>query len=111
MKPVRTFSLYLTLLISTFPVSQQAWAGNAVPEQKETTPKEVTFSYETVIKLTSHKMVDDALKASSQLLTLQKTHQVGAYALAGRIRSDYDRLQGALQSQGYYGDCHLVCQD
>lgn len=98
MKSVRTFSLCLTLLAGSFLGSRQLFAENNVSE-----PKEITFSYEMTIKSTSHKAVDDALKASSQLITLQKTHEIGAYALAGRIRSDYDRLNGALQSQGYYG--------
>ncbi|GAA4482689.1 autotransporter assembly complex family protein [Gluconacetobacter asukensis] len=33
---------------------------------------------------------------------MQKTHAVSPFALAGRIRNDYDRLRTALESYGYY---------
>lgn len=42
------------------------------------------------------------MQASSMLASLQKTAAVGPYALAVRIRSDYDRISNALESQGYY---------
>lgn len=60
-------------------------------------------SYDASVDPTADSAVNDSLKAASQLVSLQKTQKVGPYALAGRIRSDYDRLQGALQSRGYYG--------
>ncbi|MFC0501118.1 autotransporter assembly complex protein TamA [Asaia krungthepensis] len=40
--------------------------------------------------------------AASTLVTLQKTRNVDPYALAGRIRGDYDRVQTALESRGFY---------
>lgn len=55
----------------------------------------------SIVKL-EDEAVYGALQASSQLRALQKTRHVGAYALAGRIRADYTRLQGALHSYGYY---------
>ena len=60
-------------------------------------------SYTTDVKPTEDTVVNDSMTAASQLVSLQATQKVGPYALAGRIRSDYDRLQGALQSRGYYG--------
>ncbi|WP_241664071.1 autotransporter assembly complex protein TamA [Oecophyllibacter saccharovorans] len=58
--------------------------------------------YQTILLPTSDAAVDSGMKASSQLLALEKSHLVGPYALAGRIRDDYERLQGALRSQGFY---------
>lgn len=58
--------------------------------------------YVTDVDPTDDKVVNDNMAAASQLVSLQATRSVGPYALAGRIRADYDRLQGALQSQGYY---------
>ncbi|NVN43153.1 BamA/TamA family outer membrane protein [Asaia siamensis] len=42
------------------------------------------------------------VQASSTLASLQKTKAVDPYALAGRIRGDYDRVQTALESRGFY---------
>lgn len=58
--------------------------------------------YQAVIEPTPDSAVNSGMEASSQLVALQKTHAVGPYALAGRIRDDYERLQGALRSQGFY---------
>ncbi|MFT9298083.1 MAG: hypothetical protein ABF542_08235, partial [Gluconobacter sp.] len=63
---------------------------------------EQTVSYKVTIQPTKNADLDAAINASSQLQSLQSTHAVGPYALAGRIRSDYDRVDTALQSQGYY---------
>ncbi|MCX5615813.1 BamA/TamA family outer membrane protein [Bombella sp. TMW 2.2559] len=65
-------------------------------------------SYATNVDPTDDKGVNDSMTAASQLTSLQTTQKVGPYALAGRIRSDYDRLQGALQSQGYYGGHAII---
>ncbi|OOL19760.1 membrane protein [Bombella intestini] len=59
--------------------------------------------YTTVVVPTADKDVTAGMAAASQLVSLQATKNVGPYALAGRIREDYGRLQGALQSRGYYG--------
>ncbi|ACI49873.1 surface antigen (D15) [Gluconacetobacter diazotrophicus PA1 5] len=59
-------------------------------------------SYVTVIRPTGQGDLDAAISASSSLLSLQKTKAVSPFALAGRIRNDYDRLRTALESYGYY---------
>lgn len=58
--------------------------------------------YVTDVVPTDDKTVNENMAAASQLSSLQATRSVGPYALAGRIRADYDRLQGALRSRGYY---------
>ncbi|MEN3166397.1 BamA/TamA family outer membrane protein [Gluconobacter sp. OJB] len=58
--------------------------------------------YTVTLTPTKHPELDAAISASSQLQSLQTSHAVGAYALAGRIRGDYDRVNIALESQGYY---------
>lgn len=67
-----------------------AWAADPQP-------------YVTTVKPTGQADLDTALTASSDLLGLQATHAVGPFALAGRVRSDYERLRTALESCGYYG--------
>ncbi len=59
--------------------------------------------YTTMVVPTADKDVTSGMAAASQLVSLQATRNVGPYALASRIREDYERLQGALQSRGYYG--------
>ncbi|UMM63289.1 autotransporter assembly complex protein TamA [Aristophania vespae] len=98
MKPVRTLSLCLTLVISHFLGVQQAFSETATSQEKEQ-----SLAYEINIKKTADSNVDSALQAASQLVALQKTHHIGPYALAGRIRSDYGRLEGGLRSEGFYG--------
>ncbi|AOX21166.1 hypothetical protein A0U90_03240 [Kozakia baliensis] len=58
--------------------------------------------YSVKIVPTGQADLDSMMQASSMLASLQKTAAVGPYALAGRIRSDYDRISNALESQGYY---------
>ncbi|MFS3136351.1 autotransporter assembly complex protein TamA [Gluconacetobacter sacchari] len=58
--------------------------------------------YTTIVTPTGEAELDAAISASSGLLSLQKTHVVGPFALAGRIRNDYGRLRIALESYGYY---------
>ncbi|GBR53054.1 outer membrane protein [Neokomagataea thailandica NBRC 106555] len=62
----------------------------------------VVVPYKVSLKKTGNGAVDSAVAASSQLQVLQKTQAVGPYALSGRIRADYDRVNTALESQGYY---------
>lgn len=58
---------------------------------------------------TGQSDLDTALKTSSDLLSLQVTRAVGPFALAGRVRNEYDRLRGALESCGYYdGTVHIM---
>nr|WP_294915479.1 BamA/TamA family outer membrane protein [uncultured Neokomagataea sp.] len=58
--------------------------------------------YKVSLTATGNAAVDSAVAASSQLKTLQATQAVGPYALSGRIRADYDRVNTALESQGFY---------
>ncbi len=59
--------------------------------------------YATTLMPTGNAALDAALKGSSSLISLQRTHAVGPFALAGRIRDDRGRLEIALESFGYYG--------
>lgn len=59
--------------------------------------------YRASLAKTGNSALDAALSGSSGLIALQKTTAVGPFALAGRIRADYDRLRTALESFGYYG--------
>ncbi len=51
---------------------------------------------------TGNGTMDDALKATSDLLTLRKSAPVGPVALIGRARGEVDRLKTVLESYGYY---------
>lgn len=65
--------------------------------------------YVTSLAPTGQSDLDAALKTSSDLLSLQATRAVGPFALAGRVRNEYDRLRGALESCGYYdGTVHIM---
>lgn len=59
--------------------------------------------YTVSLTSTGDAGLDAALNASSNLVSLENTNPVGPFALAGRIRGDYERLQVALESYGYYG--------
>ncbi|MBS4075349.1 BamA/TamA family outer membrane protein [Ameyamaea chiangmaiensis] len=61
-----------------------------------------TLPYTTTITPSGQSAVDGAQTASSTLVSLQKTRAIGPYALAGRIRGDYDRLRSAAESFGFY---------
>ncbi|MDT8872419.1 POTRA domain-containing protein [Komagataeibacter rhaeticus] len=58
--------------------------------------------YVTTLRPTGNADLDSALRASSDLLSLQKTQAVSPFALTGRIHNDYSRLISALESYGYY---------
>ncbi len=74
-----------------------AWAADSQP-------------YVTQLAGSGQADLDAALKSSSDLLNLQATHAVGPFALAGRVRNDYDRLRSALESYGYYdARCRFPC--
>ena len=94
---VVSFSLAFGVMASCCHV-EKAWAD--APSSGEEAEK--TVSYSVTLQPTKNAEVDAAIQASSQLQTLKTTHAVGPYALAGRIRADYDRVDTALQSQGYY---------
>ncbi|MCQ8279736.1 BamA/TamA family outer membrane protein [Acetobacteraceae bacterium KSS8] len=59
-------------------------------------------AYQTVLVPTGNGAVDAALRASSALITLQKTRAVSPFALAGRARGDEATLRTALESFGFY---------
>ncbi|MFT8718414.1 autotransporter assembly complex protein TamA [Acetobacter sp.] len=79
-------------------------AKKADKKQEDHTPTPVgpTVPYTAKVESSGNADLDAALNSSSDLLNLQKTHAVGPFALAGRIRNDYDRLKTALESFGYY---------
>ncbi len=65
--------------------------------------------YTTKLVPTGEADLDTAIKSSSDLQSLQSTHAVGPFALAGRVRNEYDRLRTALESCGYYaGTVHIT---
>lgn len=58
--------------------------------------------YRVKIYSTGNETIDKVLSNTSNLVTLQKTNAVNAFALAGRIKSDYARFKNAMDSFGYY---------
>lgn len=98
----RSSAVSLSLAIGAMAVCCHAPRAKAdtAPVAGETAEQAVP--YKVTIQPTKNADLDAAVNASSQLQSLQNTHAVGPYALAGRIRSDYDRVDTALQSQGYY---------
>ncbi len=59
-------------------------------------------TYQVKIRSTGDSDIDATLADTSNLATLKKTKAVGAFALAGRVQSDYERLQKVMDSFGYY---------
>lgn len=59
-------------------------------------------TYRVEIRPTGNADVDATLSDVSNLVSLKKTQAVGAFALAARVKSDYERLQSAMDSFGYY---------
>ncbi|MBS1103021.1 BamA/TamA family outer membrane protein [Gluconobacter sp. Dm-62] len=92
----------VTFFCAPLPVEAKASkaAANAKPVTDGTS--DPAIPYAVTLTPTKQADLDAAISASSQLKSLQTSHTVGAYALAGRIRSDYDRVNSALESQGYY---------
>ncbi|GEN63593.1 membrane protein [Acetobacter oeni] len=96
-------ALALLLTITAFtPFHAQTALAKAKKTTKTIAPSGPTLPYTTTIEPTKNTDLDAALTASSDLLSLQKTHAVGPFALAGRIRSEYARMTTALESFGYY---------
>ncbi|MFB9914595.1 autotransporter assembly complex protein TamA [Gluconobacter kanchanaburiensis] len=93
-------------IVATFcvPFSAQGKASGSARDAKPITDgtSDPAIPYTVTLTPTTQPDLDAAIVASSQLKSLQTSHTVGAYALAGRIRSDYERVTGALESQGYY---------
>ncbi|NHO31695.1 autotransporter assembly complex protein TamA [Acetobacter fallax] len=105
---VRAPGALTLLLAATALVSLPSVAtGKAKPVAKTIAPTGPTLPYTTTVVPTKNADLDSALTASSDLLSLQKTHAVGPFALAGRIRSEYARMTTALESFGYY-DGHVT---
>nr|WP_240993601.1 BamA/TamA family outer membrane protein [Asaia bogorensis] len=52
--------------------------------------------------------LDPMVESASSLVSLQKTRSVDPYALAGRIRGDYERVQTALESRGFYAGSVVI---
>ena len=58
--------------------------------------------YAVTLKPTNNSALDQALKDSSQLISLREKAPVGPFALVTRAREDLGRFQQALNSYGYY---------
>lgn len=84
-------------------LSQNSWADMVKKaDELPSASSQDVISYKTYFQETSKPEIDQSLKDVSQLLALEKTRSVGAYALAGRIRAEYDTLKAVLRSYGYY---------
>jgi translocation and assembly module TamA len=59
-------------------------------------------SYRVDLASTGNGEMDDALRATSDLLSLRKSAPVSPLGLIARSRSDVDRLKTVLESYGYY---------
>jgi translocation and assembly module TamA len=59
-------------------------------------------SYAVTIAATGQRDLDAALKASSQLDSLQPAGPIAPFALVGRAQQDVERLETVLQGFGYY---------
>ncbi len=59
-------------------------------------------SYAVAIASTGDRALDAALKAGSQLESLQPAGAIAPFALVGRAQQDVERLQTVLQGFGYY---------
>jgi translocation and assembly module TamA len=58
--------------------------------------------YRVDIAATKDSALNEALKSTSELLTLRKGAPVGPFGLIGRARGDVERLKAVLESLGYY---------
>ncbi|AQS84982.1 MAG: BamA/TamA family outer membrane protein [Acetobacter aceti] len=101
----RTWRTVISVFVVLLSAGQPSLAASdEAKKHKVKTPEPVgpTVSYTTKINPTGTADVDSVLTSSSDLLNLQKTHAVGPFALAGRIRNEYARLNTALESFGFY---------
>ena len=92
----------VTVFCAPLPLYAKASKTAATAQPVSDGTSDPAIPYTVTLTPTKHPELDAAISASSQLESLQASHAVGAYALAGRIRSDYDRVNIALESQGYY---------
>lgn len=58
--------------------------------------------YRVKIYSVGNATIDKVVTDTSNLASLQKTKAVSAFALAGRVKSDYSRFKTAMDSFGYY---------
>lgn len=89
-------------LASTLPAFSRACAAPSQDGKAAHKAAEKDEAYQVEILPSSDPDLDPMVQASSTLASLQKTKAVDPYALAGRIRGDYDRVQTALESRGFY---------
>ncbi|WP_431269379.1 hypothetical protein [Dankookia sp. P2] len=75
-------------------------AGLALAQ--ETPPDPDTLPYKVEIAPTGDGRLDAALAAVSQLVALQDSAPTSAGGVLGRADGDRERLQRALQSEGYW---------
>lgn len=89
-------------LAGVTPVLSPAFAAGKPDGKAAHKTTEHDEAYQVEILPSSDPDLDPMVQASSTLVSLQKTRAVDPYALAGRIRGDYDRVQTALESRGFY---------
>jgi translocation and assembly module TamA len=65
-------------------------------------------AYQVDLASVGNSDIDQALKATSDLLSLRSSAPVSPFGLIARARSDVDRLKTALESFGYYESRVLV---
>jgi translocation and assembly module TamA len=58
--------------------------------------------YTVMLKPTANRSLDNALRESSSLISLEEKLPVGGFALVERARQDVERFQTVLRSFGYY---------
>jgi translocation and assembly module TamA len=85
---VRWVTVTFTLM-AAFSLVQRAHAADPQP-------------YNVTLQPTGNAALDDALKASSTLISLQTSAPVASFALTERARQDEERFGIALHSFGYY---------
>nr|WP_252349623.1 BamA/TamA family outer membrane protein [Acidomonas methanolica] len=87
---------------SGFPESGRAAVDKAAAHEAPAHKTPRAEAYTVTIAPTGNATLDGMITSSSMLVSLQHAGTPGAFALAGRIRGDYDRVAAALESNGYY---------
>ncbi|BAT19915.1 autotransporter assembly complex protein TamA [Asaia bogorensis] len=103
LRPERTPALCFIVSAATLAAFGQPDSALAAHKDKSAGKNgEPDTAYQVEITPSSDPELDPMVQAASTLISLQKTKAVDPYALAGRIRGDYDRVQTALESRGFY---------
>lgn len=103
LRPERASGLFFVFSVSVCAAMWQPGSALAAHTgEKKGKGGEPDTAYQVDIAPSSDADLDPMVRAASSLVSLQKTKAVDPYALAGRIRGDYDRVQTALESRGFY---------